>query len=161
MSHFKTIDWNVFRRWSNLTPYRVVSLASRHCSTRSPRSSSGKRDAVAIEVYRGAQFQQCCGGNITGPPTSPDLAPLYFSLCGCIKDSAYIPPLPATHHELHHRINNALAQADAHMLTRTWDKLLYRWDISWVIKGSHTEHLWNIEPNEEWSLLGCYAMWLL
>jgi hypothetical protein len=45
------------------------------------------------------------------PLQFPDLTPLQFSLWGCVKDSVYIPPLPATLHEHRHRINDAFAHA--------------------------------------------------
>jgi hypothetical protein len=58
-----------------------------------------------------------------------------FSLWGYVKDSLYIPPLPASLYEPRHRIN------DADMLSRIWDELPYRLDIRRVTAGSHIGYL--------------------
>lgn len=75
------------------------------------------------------------------PPRSPDLTPCDFFIWGYVKDSVFVPPLPANLPELRARIVNAFAQIDRDMLHRVWDELHYRVDVCRITKGAHIEHL--------------------
>jgi hypothetical protein len=75
------------------------------------------------------------------PPRSPDLTPCDFFLCGFLKDSVYVPPLPSTIQELRGRITHALQAMTADMLHRVWDESDYRVDVCRVTQGAHIEVL--------------------
>lgn len=75
------------------------------------------------------------------PPRSPDLTPCDFFLWGYIKDSVYVPPLPADMNDLRRRITAAVDSINRNMLARVWTELEYRLDICRVTNGAHIEHL--------------------
>ena len=52
------------------------------------------------------------------PPRSPDLTPYDFFLWRFVKDTVFVPPLPADLQDLHNRITAAVALVDRDMLTR-------------------------------------------
>jgi len=51
------------------------------------------------------------------PPRSPDLTPYDFFLWGFVKDTVFVPPLPANLQDLRNRITAAVALVDRDMLT--------------------------------------------
>jgi len=63
------------------------------------------------------------------PPRSPDLTPCEFFLWGFVKDTVFVPPLPANLQDLRNRITAAVALVDRVMLTRVWNKMDYRIDV--------------------------------
>ena len=73
------------------------------------------------------------------PSRSPDLTPCYFFLCGFVKDSVYVPPLPNSLKELRDRITHAMQTITADMLHRVWDEFDYRVDVCRVTQGTHIE----------------------
>ena len=75
------------------------------------------------------------------PPRSPDLTPSDFFLWVFVKDTVFVPPLPANHQDLRNRITAAVALVDRDMLTRVWNKTDYRIDVCRITKGGHIEHL--------------------
>jgi hypothetical protein len=58
---------------------------------------------------------------IRWPPRSPDLTPCVFFFWGFVKDTAFVPPLPADLRDLRNRITAAVALFNRDMLTRVWD----------------------------------------
>ena len=52
------------------------------------------------------------------PPRSPDLTACDFFLWGFVKDTVFVPPLPANLQDLCNRITAAVALVDRDMLTR-------------------------------------------
>ena len=74
------------------------------------------------------------------PPRSPDLTPYNF-LWGFVKDTVFVPPLPANLQDLRNRITVAVALVDRDMLTRVWNEMNYRIDVCRITKGGHIEHL--------------------
>lgn len=75
------------------------------------------------------------------PPRSPDLTPCDFFFWGFVKDTVYVPPLPANLQELRDRITAAVALVNRDMLTRVWNELDYRIDVCRISQGAHIEHL--------------------
>src|SRR5215510_5864562 len=69
------------------------------------------------------------------PPRSPDLTVCEYFLWGFIKDSVYVPPLPATVIELRNRITAAVESVHPDMLAKVWDEFDYRMDICRASKG--------------------------
>ena len=63
------------------------------------------------------------------PPRSPDLTSCDFLLWGFVKDTIFVPPVPANLQELRDRITAAVALIDRDMLTRVWNELDYRLDV--------------------------------
>ena len=55
------------------------------------------------------------------PPRSLDLTPCDFFLWGFVKDTVFVPPVPANLQELRDRITTAVALIDRDMLTRVWN----------------------------------------
>jgi hypothetical protein len=55
--------------------------------------------------------------------------------------TVYVPPLPRDLTDLKARIIAAVKNIDAPMLTRVWQELEYRIDVSRVTRGAHIEHL--------------------
>jgi hypothetical protein len=82
-----------------------------------------------------------CGGTIAWPPRLSDLTPLDFSVCGCIKDQVFLPPLPASLEELRTWMTEMVETMDEDVIHRIWDEIAYRWDICRVTRGNHTEDL--------------------
>ena len=60
---------------------------------------------------------------------------------GFVKDTVFVPPLPANLQDLHNRIIAAVALVDRDMLTRVWNEMDYRTDVCRITKGGHIEHL--------------------
>jgi len=75
------------------------------------------------------------------PPRSPDLTPCDFSLCGFVKDTVFVPPLPANLQDLRNRITAAGALVDRDILIRVWNEMDYRIDVCRITKGGNIEHL--------------------
>ena len=75
------------------------------------------------------------------PPRSPDLTPCDFFLRGFVKDTVFVPPVPANLEELRDRITAAVALIDHDMLTRVWNELDYWLDVCRISQGGHIEHL--------------------
>jgi len=75
------------------------------------------------------------------PPRSPDLTPYDFFLWGFVKDTVFVPALPANLQDLRNRINAAVALVDRDMLTRVWNEMDHRIDVCRITKGVHIEHL--------------------
>jgi len=75
------------------------------------------------------------------PPQSPDLSPCDFFFWGFVKDTVFVPPLPANLQDLRNRITAAVALVDRDMLTHVWNKTDYRIDVCRISKGGHIEHL--------------------
>jgi len=80
--------------------------------------------------------QRCKGGTgqednalMRWPPRSPDLTPCDFFLWGFVKDTVFVPPLPANLQDLRNRINAALALVDRDTLTRVCYEMDYRIDV--------------------------------
>ena len=68
------------------------------------------------------------------PPRSPDLTPCDFFLWGVVKDTVFVPPLPANLQDLRNRITAAVALVDRDMLTRVWNEMDHRIDVCRITK---------------------------
>jgi hypothetical protein len=55
------------------------------------------------------------------PLRSPNLTPCHFFFWGFVKDTVFVPPLPANLRELRNRITAPVALVNHDMLTRVWD----------------------------------------
>ena len=75
------------------------------------------------------------------PPRSPDLTPCDFSLWGFVKDTVFVPLLPANLQDLRNRITAAVDLVDRDMLTRVWNEMDYRIDVCRITEGGYIEHL--------------------
>lgn len=75
------------------------------------------------------------------PPRSPDLTPCDYFLWGYVKESVYVPPLPATLVDLKNRITAAVHSVTEDMLSRVWNEFSYRLDVCRAAQGGHIEHL--------------------
>ena len=75
------------------------------------------------------------------PPRSPDLTPYDFFLWGFVKDTVFVPPLPADLQDLRNRITAAVTLADGDLLTRMWNEMGYRIDVCRITKGGRIERL--------------------
>jgi hypothetical protein len=75
------------------------------------------------------------------PPRSPDLTQCDFFWGEFVKDTVFVPSLPADLQDLRSRITAAMALVDRHMLTRVWNEMDYRKDVCRITKGGHIEHL--------------------
>jgi hypothetical protein len=60
---------------------------------------------------------------------------------GFVKDTVFVPPLPANLRDLPNRITSAVALVNRDMLTRVGDEMDYRIDVCRISKGGHIEHL--------------------
>jgi hypothetical protein len=60
---------------------------------------------------------------------------------GSLKDTAFVPSLPANLRDLRNRITAAVALVNRDMLTRVWDEMDYRINVCRISKGRHTEHM--------------------
>jgi hypothetical protein len=58
-----------------------------------------------------------------------------------VKDTVFVPPLPADLSDLRNRITAAVALDNRDMLTQVWDEMDYRIDVCRISKGGHMEHL--------------------
>ena len=75
------------------------------------------------------------------PPRSPDLTPCDFFLWEFVKDTVFVPPVPANLHELRYHITTDVALIDRDMLTRVWNELDYRLGVCRFSQGGRIEHL--------------------
>ena len=75
------------------------------------------------------------------PPGSPDLTPSDFFLWEFVKDTIFVPSVPANLQELRDRITEAVALIDCDMLTHVWNELNYQLDVCHISQGGHIEHL--------------------
>ena len=75
------------------------------------------------------------------PPRSPDLTPCDFFVWGFVKDTVFVPPLPAYLQDLRNRITAAVALVDRDMLTRMWNEIDYRIGVCRITEGGYIEHL--------------------
>ena len=75
------------------------------------------------------------------PLRSPDLTPCEFFFWCFVKDTVFVPPLPANLQDLRNHITAAVALVDRDMLTRVWNEMDYRIDVCRITKGGHIEHL--------------------
>jgi len=75
------------------------------------------------------------------PPRSPDLIRCDFFFWGFVKDTVFVPPLPANLQDIRNRITTAVALVDRDMLTRVWKEMDYRIDVCRITKGEHIKHL--------------------
>jgi hypothetical protein len=62
-----------------------------------------------------------------------------FFLWGFVKDNFYVPPLPATLHELKTRTREACANTDQEILHNVWQEVEHRFDVARATNGAHTE----------------------
>jgi hypothetical protein len=58
-----------------------------------------------------------------------------------VKDTVFLPPLPANLRDLRNRIIAAVALVNRDMLTRVWDEMDYGIDVCRISKDGHIEHL--------------------
>ena len=66
---------------------------------------------------------------------------MIFFLWGFVKDTVFVPQVPANLQELCDNITAAVALIDRDMLTRVWNELDYRLNFCRISQGGHTEHL--------------------
>jgi len=76
------------------------------------------------------------------PPRSPDLTPCDFFFWGFVKDTVFVPPLPANL-QIFTTVSPLLWLVDRDILTRVWNEMDYRIDAYRITKCGHIEHLWN------------------
>ena len=82
------------------------------------------------------------------PPRSPDLTPCDFFFWGFVKDTVFVPALPANL-QIFVTVLPLLWLVDRDMLTRVWNEMDYRIDVDRITKGGYIEYLWNM-----WKKLG-------
>jgi hypothetical protein len=58
-----------------------------------------------------------------------------------VKDTAFVPPLPADLGDLRNRITAAVALVNSDRLTLVWDEMDYCIDVCRISKSGHIEHL--------------------
>jgi len=58
-----------------------------------------------------------------------------------VKDTVFVPPLPANLQDLRNRITAAVALVNRDMLTCMWNEMDYRIDVCRITKGVHIEYL--------------------
>jgi hypothetical protein len=58
-----------------------------------------------------------------------------------VKDTFFVPELPANLLDFRNRITAAMALVDRDKLTRVWNETNYRIDVCRISKGGDTEHL--------------------
>ena len=75
------------------------------------------------------------------PPRCPDLTLCDIFLWGFVKDTVFVPPLPANHQDLRNRITAAVALVDRDMLTHVWNEMDFRIDDCRITKCGHIEQL--------------------
>jgi len=73
------------------------------------------------------------------PPISPDQTVCDFFLWGYVKDTVYVPPLPANVDELQERNTAAVKSVTLDKLQRVWSKLDYGIDVCRLTRGGHIE----------------------
>ena len=75
------------------------------------------------------------------PPRSPEFTLYDFFLWVFVKDTVFVPPLPANLQDLRNRITAAVALVDRDMLTRVWNEMDNRIDVCRITKGGNIENL--------------------
>jgi len=75
------------------------------------------------------------------PPRSPDLTPCDFFIWGFVKDTVFVPPLPANLQIFATVLPLLWLWSTNDMLTRVWNEMDYRIDVCRITKGGHIEHL--------------------
>jgi hypothetical protein len=60
---------------------------------------------------------------------------------GFVKDTVFVPPLPAKLQDQRNRITAAVARVDRDTLTRVWNEMDYRRDVCRITQCGHIEHL--------------------
>jgi len=78
------------------------------------------------------------GGPIPWPPRSPDLSPLYFFLCGYIKNIVYGEKIRNIQH-LQESITSATETVTRDMIQKTWQEIVFHLDVSRATNGAHIE----------------------
>ena len=58
-----------------------------------------------------------------------------------MKDTVFVPPLPANLQDLRNRITAAVALVDRDLLTRVWNEMDYRVDVCLITKCLYIDHL--------------------
>ena len=56
-----------------------------------------------------------------------------------MKDTVFVPPLPANIQDLRNRITAAVVLVDHDMLTRVWNEIDYRIDVCRITKGGYID----------------------
>ena len=75
------------------------------------------------------------------PPRSPDLTPCEFFFWGFVKDTVFVPPLPANL-QIFATVSPLLwLWFDRAILTRVWNEMGYRIDVCRITKCGYIEHL--------------------
>ena len=64
-----------------------------------------------------------------------------FFLWGFVKDTVFVPPVPADLQELCDRITAAVALIDRGMLTSVWNEFDYQLDVCRISQNGHIELL--------------------
>jgi hypothetical protein len=75
------------------------------------------------------------------PSGSPDLTPCDFFFWGFVKETVFVPSLPANLRDLRNRVTAAVALVNRVMLTWVWDEMGCRIDVCRISKDGHIEHL--------------------
>ena len=65
----------------------------------------------------------------------PGFNPVRLFLMGFVKDTVFVPPLPANIQDLRNRITAAVALVDRDMLTRVWNEMDYHIDVCRITRG--------------------------
>jgi hypothetical protein len=77
-----------------------------------------------------------------------------------VKDTVFVPPLPANLRDLRNRITAAVALVNRDMLTRVWDEMDYRIDVFCISKDGYIEHCELCKKNlVSLSLFQCKKIW--
>ncbi|GFU41006.1 uncharacterized protein TNCV_4645791 [Trichonephila clavipes] len=88
-------------------------------------------------IFRKGPHDKAC---FALPPRSPNLTPCDIYLWGFIKNSVYVPALPADLSDLRPRIEAAVASITADTLNKVWEELTYILDIYRAKNGARIEH---------------------
>jgi len=75
------------------------------------------------------------------PPLSPNVTLCDFFLWEFVKDTVFVPPLPANLKVLRSHITAAVALVVRDMLTRVWNEMDYRINVCRITKGGQIEQL--------------------
>ena len=71
----------------------------------------------------------------------PGFNPVRIFLWGFVKDTVFMPSLPANLQDLRNCITAAVALVDRDMLTRVWNEMDCRIDACRITKGGYIKHL--------------------
>ena len=121
-------DDYVFQQGRLSCPIHFHNNVQDYLNTNLPQSQIGRFGQEEVALMR-------------QPPRYPDLTPCDFFLWGFVKDTVFVPPVPANIQELRDRITAAVALIDRDMLTRMLNELDYRLDVYNISQGEHIEHL--------------------